>query len=184
MGRSLSFQPPLVSDSLDLLLNFTRSHEVGRAEKLVDKVAETVAKTSGWHRWQWEGRLAHARAEMASARGRPDEAICFANSVIAQSQPMGRVKYHTIGLKTRAEALASLGCTQEAIGDLREAAALARGIADPGHRLTRWQGPRSHASPILPRPRPVPCGCRTSGADLLIIAVKVEQRVAHAGCHG
>jgi hypothetical protein len=44
---------------------------------------------------------------------------------------MGRVKYHSIGLKTRAEALASLGRTQEAISDLRQAAALAQGIADP-----------------------------------------------------
>jgi tetratricopeptide (TPR) repeat protein len=131
MGRSLNFQPPLVSASLDLLLNFTRRHEVGRTEKLVDQVAEGVAKTSGWHRWQWEGRLAHARAEIALARGHGEEAVRRADEVIAQSQAMGRVKYHATGLKTRGEALASLGRTKEGIADLRQAVTLARGIADP-----------------------------------------------------
>jgi hypothetical protein len=51
--------------------------------------------------------------------------------VIAQSQAIRWVKYHATGLKIRAEALASLGRTPEAVTDSRQAAGLARGIADP-----------------------------------------------------
>jgi tetratricopeptide (TPR) repeat protein len=131
MGRSVNFPPPVVCGSLDLLLNFTRRHEIGRTEKLVDQVAEAVAKLWGWHRWQWEGRLAHVRAEIALARGLGEEAVRWANEVIAQSQALGRVKYHSTGLKVRAEALALLGRTREAISDLREAVGLARRIGDP-----------------------------------------------------
>jgi hypothetical protein len=44
MGLSLNFVPPPVSAGLGLLLNLRRSHEVGRAEKLV---AEMVVKMRG-----------------------------------------------------------------------------------------------------------------------------------------
>src|SRR5262249_3034108 len=50
---------------------------------------------------------------------------------IQQSRDRGRVKYQTLGLKTRAQALAALGRTHEAILDLRNALDVARPTGDP-----------------------------------------------------
>src|SRR5262249_48071312 len=47
------------------------------------------------------------------------------------SRDRGRVKYQALGLKTRAQALAALGRTREAIVDLRGAVDLTRPTGDP-----------------------------------------------------
>jgi tetratricopeptide (TPR) repeat protein len=132
MARSLNFQPPIVSTGLDLLLSFARRQDVGRAEKLVDKVAEAADNVGGWHGWRFKGiRLVEARAEIALARGDYEEAIQLAGSAAQESHVRGSVKYQTLALWTRARALAALSRTHQAIADLREAVVLARGIADP-----------------------------------------------------
>jgi tetratricopeptide (TPR) repeat protein len=120
-----------VSAGIDLLLNLARRREVSRAEELVDEVAERAAKVAGWHGWQWQMRLAEARAEIALARGDWEEALRPAEDTITQSRASGRVKYQVAGLRSRAQALASLGRHREAIADLRSAVALARPIGDP-----------------------------------------------------
>lgn len=68
LARSLNFPPPAISAGIDLMLNFARREEVGRAESLIDEVAEVVARATAWHGWLWRIRLDHARAEIAVAR--------------------------------------------------------------------------------------------------------------------
>ena len=131
MARSLNFRPPEVSAGIDLLLNFARCRDVGRAERLVDEVAAAVEKAAGWHGWLWKLRLAEARAEIALARGDVEDALRWADDAIGQSRAKGRVKYHVAGLGTRAAALASLGRAREAIANLQTAVALARPVGDP-----------------------------------------------------
>ncbi|MDP8922166.1 MAG: AAA family ATPase [Chloroflexota bacterium] len=131
LARSAAWMPTVVSGSIDLLLNFARRGEPGRAEELVDEVAAAVAKTAGFHGWLWSLRLAEARAEIALARGNREEALRRAGEAIEQSHARQRVKYEVIGLTTRAEALRALGRAKEAIADLRRAVALARPIGDP-----------------------------------------------------
>src|SRR5207247_101452 len=100
-ARSLSFAPPAVSAGIDLLLNFAPRHEVDRAEVLIEEVAASVARASGWHGWLWSLRLAEARAEIALARENWEEALPWAGDAIERSRARQRVKYEVLGLTTR-----------------------------------------------------------------------------------
>jgi class 3 adenylate cyclase/tetratricopeptide (TPR) repeat protein len=129
--RAAHTRQPVVSGGIDLLLNFARRQEVGRAERLVDEVAEAARTAAGVHGWLWKLRLAQARAEIALARGDWEDARHWAEDAIGQSRLRHRVKYEVLGLGTRAQALAARGRTHEAIADLRSALELARPVGDP-----------------------------------------------------
>jgi tetratricopeptide (TPR) repeat protein len=131
LARSLNFAPPAVSAGIDLLLNFARRQDVGRAEALMEEVAGSVSKASGWHGWLWSLRLAEARAEIALARGNWQEALAWSADAIERSRARERVKYEVIGLTTRAQALRALGQTRTAIAELKVAVAKARPVGDP-----------------------------------------------------
>ncbi len=131
ISRSLNWLHAEISAGIDLLLNFARCQEVGRAEILLPEVAEAAEKGQGAHGWLWRLRLAQARAEIALARGEWEEAIGFADDAIAQSILRGRVKYQVAGLETRAKALGALGRKHEAIAGLHSAVELARPVGDP-----------------------------------------------------
>ncbi len=130
MARSVGFPPPLVSASIDLLLNLARRDEVARAEQLAGEVAGAVQEAVAWHGWLWRLRFTQARAEIALARGAPEQAIVLADEAFERSRRT-RAKYQVLALVTRAQALARLGRTREAIGDLRAAVRLTRPQADP-----------------------------------------------------
>ena len=130
VARSANFPPPLVSASIDLLLNFARRGDVARAERLADEVAQAVERASGWHGWLWGLRFAQARAEIALARGAYEDAIQFAESALERSQRR-RPKYQVLGLVTRAQALAQRTRTDEARADLQKAVHVARRLGDP-----------------------------------------------------
>ena len=125
------FRHPLVSGGIDLLLNFARRGDLGRAEGLMDEVAMGVANARGAHGWLWKLRFAQAQAEITLARGNHEHALRLAEEVIARSRALGRVKYEVAGLQVRAQALAARGHTREALGHLRSAVARARGTGDP-----------------------------------------------------
>ena len=131
VGRSRGLRPPVVSAGIDLLMNFARRGEVGRAETLVKEVAEEAAQTRGWHGWLWELRLEEAHAEIALARGDWQAALHWTAATMLHSQMKHRPKYETLGLWTRGQALAARGRTSEAIRDLRRAIDLARPLGDP-----------------------------------------------------
>jgi tetratricopeptide (TPR) repeat protein len=130
LANSANFPPPAASAGIDLLLNYARRQEVGRAEKLLPEIAATVEKAAGFHGWLWRLRLAEAQAEIALARGEWEQALSFADSAIQQCQARGRVKYHILGLDTYARALLKLKRTPEAIAALQEALVLARRLGD------------------------------------------------------
>ena len=130
LARSVGFPPPLVSASIDLLLNLARRGEVGRAERLAGEVAGAVERASAWHGWLWKLRFAQAQAEIALARGAAEQAIELAGEALQRSRRK-RAKYEVLALVTRAQALARLGRTPAAVGDLHEAVRLARPLADP-----------------------------------------------------
>ena len=130
-ARALGFAPPAVSAGIDLLLNFARRGEVGRAEGLLAEVAAEAERVAGWHGWVWGLRLAQVRAELALARGDWAAALHWAGDAIARSRAGHRPKYEALGCNTRAQALLALGRTTEAIADLRRAVTLARSVDDP-----------------------------------------------------
>ena len=131
LARSVTLINPIVSTSIDLLFNYVRCEEVGRAEKIIGEVAETVQKAAGSHGWLWRLRLAQARAELALARDDYEGTLGLVEEAIAQSQSRGRVKYQAFGLETRAKALAALGRKKEAIVEAQNAVNLLRPIGAP-----------------------------------------------------
>lgn len=131
VSRSVRWLQSETSAGIDLLLNFARRGEVGRAERLMDEVAQVVAVAQGTHGWLWRLRFATARGEIALARGAWEEAASLAEEVIAQSRRTGRLKYEARGLDIRARALAALGRTHEAITLLQNAVELIRPTGDP-----------------------------------------------------
>jgi tetratricopeptide (TPR) repeat protein len=131
LSRSLSFPPALASTGIDLLLNYARIGEPGRAEGLIDQVSEAAARTGSWHGWQWRVRLGEARAELALARGEWESALTLALAAVEHSRASGRRKYEALGLLTKGRALIALGRDREAIADLQEAVRVARTVGDP-----------------------------------------------------
>ncbi|MEE9191227.1 MAG: adenylate/guanylate cyclase domain-containing protein [Candidatus Aerophobetes bacterium] len=132
IAASLNFPPPIISANIDLLFNFTRRGKVGRADAFVDKVAEAVERTSGWHGWLWKMRLAQAQAEIGLAHGDGEKAIQFAEKSLHQSQATGRIKYQAAALETRGKALVLMGNERnKGIGDLQKAIQLVRPVQDP-----------------------------------------------------
>ena len=131
LARSADFVLAEVSAGLDLLFNFARRPEPGRAEKLMAEVAAAVEKAGGTHGWLWRLRLALARAEIALACGKWDESLRLAEITLRHSRDSGRLKYEVLALKTRGQALGSLGRTHEGIIDLRNALDATRRIGDP-----------------------------------------------------
>jgi class 3 adenylate cyclase/transcriptional regulator with XRE-family HTH domain/tetratricopeptide (TPR) repeat protein len=131
LAGSANLLNPLVSASLDLLFNYVRRGDVGRAERIIADVAETVERAAGAHGWLWRLRLIEARAELALARGDWEESVRLADSAIVECQVRGRVKYESFGRETRARALAALGRHNEAIAEARSNMALVRPLGAP-----------------------------------------------------
>jgi tetratricopeptide (TPR) repeat protein len=131
LARSVDFVPAEVSAKIDLMFNFARRGEVGRAVPLVDEVAAALDEAMGAHGWLWRLRLAQARAEIALARGEWDETLRLVDIALQHDFNQGRVKFQVLGLKTRAQALAALGRIDDATVDLRNALAFSRSIGDP-----------------------------------------------------
>ena len=131
VSRSVRWTQSETSAGIDLLLNFARRGEVGRAEALVDEVAQAVTAGQGAHGWLWRMRFATAKGEIALARGAWEEAASLAEEVITQSRRTGRLKYQARGLEIRARVLAALGRTHEAIALLQSAVDLVRATGDP-----------------------------------------------------
>jgi tetratricopeptide (TPR) repeat protein len=131
LARSADFIFAEVSASLDLLFTFARRNEVGRAANLLADVVQAIEKAGGSHGWLFQLRLAQVRAELAYARGEWEEARRLAEIALQKSRTLGRVKYQALALKTRAQALAALGGTPEALADLRDALEVSRPTTDP-----------------------------------------------------
>jgi tetratricopeptide (TPR) repeat protein len=131
LARSLNFTPPRISAGLDLILNFARRKDIGRAEKLIAEVADVAETATAWHGWLWGLRLAEARAEVALGRGDWDEAVDWATRAIEQCRLRRRVKYEALGLTTRGQALVAVGRRADALADLGRAVGLARQVGDP-----------------------------------------------------
>ena len=131
MARSLSFPPALASVGIDLLLNYARSGEPGRAERLIDEVSAAAARTGSWHGWQWRVRLGEARAELALARGEWESTLALGQVALENSRASGRRKYEALALVTRGRAMIALGRGHDAIAELQEAVRVSRTVGDP-----------------------------------------------------
>jgi tetratricopeptide (TPR) repeat protein len=131
VNQTVHFPNVTASTGVDLLLTYARRHEPARAVGLLPDVAAAVAQTVASHHWLLRMRFAQAQAEVALARGAPEEALRHAQDGLAQARQRGRPKYEVLGLQTQAQALHALGRTKEAIAEFRAALERARPVGDP-----------------------------------------------------
>jgi class 3 adenylate cyclase/tetratricopeptide (TPR) repeat protein len=131
VNRLAEFANVTASTGLDLVLNYTRRHEPGRAEEMLPRVAEDVKNTTFSHGWLLALRFAQAQAEVKLGQGAYTEALRFTEDSLARARQTGRLKYEVLGLQTQALVLAGLGRTKEAIPTLRTAIERARLVGDP-----------------------------------------------------
>jgi tetratricopeptide (TPR) repeat protein len=131
VNQTVHFPNVTASTGVDLLLLNARRHDPDRAVGLLPDVEAAVAKTVASHHWMLRMRFAQAQAEVALARGAPEEALRYAQDGVAQARQRGRPKYEVLGMQTHAQALHTVGRTKEAIAELRAAVERARPVGDP-----------------------------------------------------
>ena len=135
LGEEARFPGSQVSGKIDLLVMDLLVGEVGRAEAAWPALWEAAGQTKGWHQWLWVTRLLHAKAEIALASGRAEDAATAALEAIAEAERFRRRKYVHASRLTLGRALHALGRTDEAIPELRRAV---EGTTELGHPPAIW----------------------------------------------
>jgi class 3 adenylate cyclase/tetratricopeptide (TPR) repeat protein len=134
LAQGCGFVQGEVSGKIDLLFSDLAAGEVGRAESAWPDLWETAEQTFGAHEWLWKIRLAQAKADIALAGGKLEEAAAAAAAALERARSHGRVKYEVSARTTIAEALLALGRGREAVHVLREAQGGADGLGNPPAR--------------------------------------------------
>lgn len=130
LARSASFIGPVVSAGIDLLFNYARRGEPGRALELLPEVAAEVELGKGSHEWLWRLRFAQVRAEVALGQENWAEAFSAAQEAIVRGRASGRVKYIVAGLSARGRALVGKGSRAKGLADLQAAVKRSRKWGD------------------------------------------------------
>lgn len=131
IAHAANFPPAIVSAAIDLMLNYTARGELTRAERFSAQTAAAIPNTYGSHRWLWETRFQHARAELALARERFEQALAHANDALQSSRATERIKYEIRALETRARIFAARSDVPAALSDLEIALERADVLRDP-----------------------------------------------------
>jgi tetratricopeptide (TPR) repeat protein len=131
LGEEASFPGSQVSGKIDLLLIDLLTGEVGRAEVSWPSLWEAAVATKGWHQWLWMTRLRHAKAEVALAAGRGEEAAAEALEALEFAKRFGRLKYVATSRTTLGAALLKLDRPHDAAEQLRQALADAEDLSHP-----------------------------------------------------
>jgi hypothetical protein len=135
LAYTSKFIVAIASPAIDLLFNFARTGHLHRAGPVEEQVRQILPGVSGPHVWLLAQRLKQARAELAFAQNRWQDAISRANESFEDASNIGRVKYQVAALLTRSQALAALGCSEEALAVVQTAVSLARPVGDPAMLL-------------------------------------------------
>jgi tetratricopeptide (TPR) repeat protein len=120
LGEKIEFPTPRVSALMDLAFVAVRTGDPVRAANLLDSIAGTVQKGTGWHGWIWRERAGVARGEIDLARGEYRSALRRAEASIEECRRHKRLKYEAAAQIVRADARAALGERDRAILDLAQ----------------------------------------------------------------
>ena len=130
-GERAAFPDSQVSGKIDLAYSEIALGEVGRAEESLPALQTAAEQTKGWHQWLWITRIARARAEVALAADRRDEALELAGKAIALAERYQRLKYTATSRLVLGRALRDVGRMPEAIDALRQALEEAERLKHP-----------------------------------------------------
>jgi class 3 adenylate cyclase/tetratricopeptide (TPR) repeat protein len=131
LGERAAFPGSQFSGKIDLVYSDVALGEIGCAEASLPALQTAAEATKGWHQWLWITRIARAKAELALAAGRHEEALEASLSAIALAERYQRLKYIATSRVVLGRALRGVGRTQEAVEALRQALAEAERLKHP-----------------------------------------------------
>ncbi len=134
-GR-IGFESGVMQSDMDLLYTDLIDGQLTGAADAWPSLWERVRDATGWERWLAPGRLSVARAEIALAQGRWQDAEEAALEAIEIARSIERVKYVVSARIVLGAAQLELGREKEAITELEAAV---KGADRLGHPPTRWQ---------------------------------------------
>ncbi|MFL5798741.1 MAG: AAA family ATPase [Actinomycetota bacterium] len=138
LGMRAGFTIARIQGGIDHLFADLMEGEVARAEARWPDLWEATQGTKGWHQWLMTGRLAEARAEIALAAGRMQDAAEAAEEAIRQARGVGRVKYEVAARLVLAGALR--GEPGRAVAESRTALHGAKLLRHPPTLWRAWSG--------------------------------------------
>ena len=136
---------PEISARLNVCLDLLHLGDPERALALLDGIEVQInAGSFGFHNWRWRLRLLHARGLCFLALGEPAKALALAEDGLPLAETNVTRKYIALNHELKGMALAALGNTDEAIGELETAISLADAIQ---YQPIRWAG-RHHLAKL------------------------------------
>ncbi len=130
------FNMPWMNARADLMSAHLLSGDLGRVERDWPSAWEDALASSAWEHWLIVGRLAAYRAELELEAGRHEDAVTWSRRALESARSVHRRKYEATALVTLGRALTAQGLGEVAVGELREAVAIADALGSP---LLRWQ---------------------------------------------
>jgi predicted ATPase len=119
----------------NLAMDYLYKNDYENAEKYFKEVINAYEQHRvGW--WRIESRILLGRGEIALAKGDHAQALKCAEDSLAISKKADAKKYVAKGLKLKAEILAKIGSTEEAIELMQNALKLGKEVGNPP---TLWQ---------------------------------------------
>jgi tetratricopeptide (TPR) repeat protein len=120
---------------VDLAMDYLYMRDYKNAEKYLKEADAMIPPLRG-SLWRFKTRILLGFGEISVAKGSYAEALESADEALFMSEKAGAKKYIAKSLKLKAEALAGMGITQEAIELMERASKEAQGVGNPP---TLWQ---------------------------------------------
>ena len=133
-SRELAFGMPRRFALSDLLMTALMEGDVDRAQRDWPALSEDAAEATGWTRWLIRGRLAVARAEIASLAEPSASAVEWAAKAVDVTVRTRRRKYEAQARSLLGRALVALGRRDEGMAELRRAVAVSDALVNPSGR--------------------------------------------------
>jgi hypothetical protein len=130
----------------DLLFTALLAGDVDRARADWPALWEDAAEATGWTRWLILGRLAVARAEIASNVEPPEAAAEWAANAVDVTVRTRRRKYEAQARSLLGRALVALRRREEGLAELGRAVALSDALVNPAGR---WRARAALAAGLL-----------------------------------
>ena len=130
------FNMPWMNARADVIASRVIGGDLSKARKEWDAVWDDALASQAWERWLLSGRLAAARADLELAMGRAEDALEWGQRAIEIALASSRKKYEAIARTTVGRALTVECLHEDALVELRRAAATADALGSP---LIRWQ---------------------------------------------
>jgi hypothetical protein len=128
--ESVGVGSPQPACLVNLGMNYLCKNEFENAEECFEE-AHKVIHLHLWVGWRFETRILLGSGEISLAKGDYAQALKSAEDSLAMSEKAGAKKYVAKGLKLKAEVLAKMGRTMEAIGFMEDAVELAQQVGNP-----------------------------------------------------